>query len=86
MLRLATDTEPPVLPDLQRSVRGVYSQGAFSGMRIIVGYDSSGTLRRKVEVREADLWDERAAVVVIESVGEQHPALGVSRHQHDGAG
>ena len=58
MLKLATDTETPVPHVLQWSVRGAYSQGAFEGQRIIVGYDQKGTLRRKVEVKEGDEEEE----------------------------
>ena len=53
MLRLATD-DTYARVNLLRFVRGAYSQGAFDGQRIIVGYDQKGTLRRKVEVREGD--------------------------------
>lgn len=48
------------LPDLHVSVRGVYLQGAFRDMCILVAYDSRGKLRRKVEVSEDDMEPDEA--------------------------
>lgn len=53
MLRLLPSSS--AAPDLSKSLRGVFFQGAFPDRRILVAYDHAGTLRRKVEVAENDM-------------------------------